>query len=115
MAQEFLDSFCNKVDEIRNRISSSTTGTPADPVLPNSYLYKDLCSFLGPTMLDIVNLSLTTGIVPKRQLWLNLYFRNCTLIQGLLITIVSNLPLFSKVLVRVVSQPLSTHIKENYL
>ena len=92
--------------------ASKPTTCLLDP-LP-AKLFKDLWPWLGPTMLNIVNVSLTTGTVPTsfKTAIVKPLLKKTHLDPGSLNNYrpVSNLPFFSKVLERVVSQQLSDHI-----
>uniref|UniRef100_A0A667Z0D5 Reverse transcriptase domain-containing protein n=1 Tax=Myripristis murdjan TaxID=586833 RepID=A0A667Z0D5_9TELE len=155
-ADDFLDFFGNKVEEIRQKINSESAAAPADslavassPIVPTisvfeavsldtlsklviaskpttcfldplpAKLYKESWPLLGSTMLDIVNLSLSTGIVPSsfktavvRPLLKKPHLDSSSLNSY---RPVSNLPFMSKVLERVVFQQLSTHLAVNQL
>ena len=58
MAHKFLDFFCNKVDEIRYKISSLPSATPAEHVVSNSHLY--VVSQIVPVLTDFETISLET-------------------------------------------------------
>uniref|UniRef100_A0A671US71 Reverse transcriptase domain-containing protein n=1 Tax=Sparus aurata TaxID=8175 RepID=A0A671US71_SPAAU len=158
-ANDFLDFFCNKIDEIRIEINSSSLASSsnfvkkfptADSQLVSALntfenisleilskivssskpttcvldpfpakLFKELWPALGPTMLNIVNSSLMTGVVPSsfKSAVVKPILKKPHLDPGSLNNYrpVSNLPFFSKVLERVVSQQLSGYLLNNNL
>ena len=114
-----LNTFENISLEILSKIVSSSKPTTCvlDPF--PAELFKDLWPALGPTMLDIVNSSLMTGVIPSsfKSAVVKPLLKKPHLNPGSLNNYwpVSNLPFFSEVLERVVSQQLSGYLLNNYL
>uniref|UniRef100_A0A4W6D5N5 Reverse transcriptase domain-containing protein n=1 Tax=Lates calcarifer TaxID=8187 RepID=A0A4W6D5N5_LATCA len=98
-------------------LASKPTTCLFDP-LPGK-LSKDLWPVLGPAVLNIVDLSLTTGTVPSsfKTAVVKPLLKKPHLDPGSLGNYrpVSNLPFFSKILEKVVYQQLSAHLADNNL
>lgn len=113
---QLLSDFTNfqpvSLETLSKLVSASKPTTCLLDPLP-AKLFKDLWPSLGPTMLNIINLSLRTGIVPTsfKTAVVKPLLKKPHLDPGTLNNYrpVSNIPFFSKAFERVVSQQLSAH------
>ena len=97
--------------------SASAESCELDPI-PTTLLYENL-GILLPTITNIINTSLTTGIVPRdlKTAIVKPLLKKPSLDKNLLKKYrpISNLPFLSKILEKVVLRKLLSHLQENNL
>ena len=97
--------------------SASAKSCELDPI-PTTLLYENL-DILLPTITNIINTSLTTGIVPRdlKTAVVKPLLKKPSLVNNLLKNYrpISNLPFLSKILEKVVLHKLLSHLQENNL